>query len=172
MLLSALPGSLSAPVVIAQHIPAAFTASLANRLNEACQLAVHEVSRSERLEPGHVYIGRGDADIVLARQGDLLMAKSVPSSPNYNWHPSVNRLAASARQMVDPRRVVGVLLTGMGDDGAVEFAGLKADGGRTIAEAEETAVIWGMPGELVRRGGATLVLPNYRIAEQIVDWVH
>lgn len=172
MLLSALPGSLSAPVVVAQHIPASFTASLANRLNEACELGVHEVSRSQRLEPGHVYIGRGDADVVLARQGDELIAKSVPSSLNYSWHPSVNRLVASARHVVDPRRVVAALLTGMGDDGAVELAGLRADGGRTIAEAEETAVIWGMPGELVRRGGATRILPNYRIADQIVDWVH
>ena len=171
MLLSALPGSLSAPVVVAQHIPASFTASLANRLDEACALGVHEVTRAQRLEPGHVYIGRGDADVVLARQGDELIVKSVPSSPNYSWHPSVNRLVASARQVVDPRRVVGTLLTGMGDDGAAELAGLHADGGRTIAEAEETAVIWGMPGELVRRGGATRILPNYRIADQIVDWV-
>ena len=171
MLLSALPGSLSAPVVVAQHIPASFTASLANRLNETCELAVHEVTRTQPMEPGHVYIGHGDADVVLARQGNDLTVRSVPSSPSHSWHPSVNRLVASARHVVDAPRVVGVLLTGMGDDGALELTGLRADGGRTIAESEETAVIFGMPGELVRRGGATRTLPGYRIADQIVEWV-
>lgn len=171
MLVSALPATLSAPVVIAQHIPASFTAPMAKRLDESSALHVHEVSRTTRLEAGHVYIGRGDADVVLARLGTDLIVKSVPPAQTYSWHPSVDRLVASAMRHVDADRLIGVLLTGMGNDGATELAAMRAAGARTIAEAEETAVVWGMPGELVRRDGATVVLPGDRIADQIVDWV-
>jgi two-component system chemotaxis response regulator CheB len=80
-------------------------------------------------------------------------------------------MVASARRCIDPSRLVCVLLTGMGDDGATEMAAVKEAGGRTIAEAEETAVVWGMPGELSRRGGATVVLPAYEIADRLADWV-
>ena len=66
--------------------------------------------------------------------------------------------------------LVGVLLTGMGDDGAEAMATLRSRGGRTIAESEETAVVWGMPGELVKRGGASVVLPLQRIADQLSRW--
>ena len=69
-----------------------------------------------------------------------------------------------------PGNLVGVMLTGMGDDGAEAMAALRAKGGRTIAEAEDTAVVWGMPGELVKRGGASVVLPLPRIAEQLTRW--
>jgi two-component system chemotaxis response regulator CheB len=66
--------------------------------------------------------------------------------------------------------LLGVMLTGMGDDGAAAMAELRARGGRTIAESEETAVVWGMPGELVKRGGASLVLPLQLVAEQLRRW--
>jgi two-component system, chemotaxis family, protein-glutamate methylesterase/glutaminase len=170
-LLPRLPATLSAPVVVAQHIPASFTAALARRLDEACALRVHEVDRIMPLQPGAIYIGRGSADVVIARRTDGLVVKTVPSASEYRWHPSVDRLVASARRHCDPRRLVGALLTGMGDDGAAELAAVHADGGRTIAEAEETAVVWGMPGELARRGGATEVLPSYAIAERLADWM-
>jgi two-component system chemotaxis response regulator CheB len=100
-----------------------------------------------------------------------LIVKSVPSGADYRWHPSVDRLVASARRHVDPARLVCVLLTGMGDDGAAEMTEVRQAGGRTIAEAEETAVVWGMPGELARRGGADAVLPSYAIADRLTDWV-
>jgi len=170
-ILSRLPGSLAAPVVVAQHIPASFTATLARRLDETCQLRVEEVTRPTPARAGHVYIGRGDADVVLARREDGLVVRPVPAGANYRWHPSVDRLVASARRVLDPARLVCVQLTGMGDDGAEEMAAVRAARGRTIAEAEETAVVWGMPGELVRRGGASCVLPNHLIADRIIDWV-
>ncbi len=170
-LISALPGDLAAPVVVAQHIPAAFTSTLARRIDEASALQVREVERTATALPGHVYIGRGGADVVVARRNDGLVVKSVPASDAYRWHPSVDRLVASARQHVDPARLVCALLTGMGDDGAAEMAAVKAAGGRTVAESEETAVVWGMPGELARRGGASLVLPAHAIPAQLADWV-
>ncbi|WP_229069292.1 chemotaxis-specific protein-glutamate methyltransferase CheB [Actinoplanes sp. DH11] len=170
-LLPSLPGSLGAPVVVAQHIPASFTATLARRLDEACALRVHEVDRIMNVQRGNIYIGRGNADVVVARRTDGLIVKSVPAAAEYRWHPSVDRLVGSARRYVDPERLVCVLLTGMGDDGATEMGAVKEGGGRTIAEAEETAVVWGMPGELARRGGATVVLPSYEIADRLADWV-
>jgi two-component system chemotaxis response regulator CheB len=169
--LSQLPGSLSAPVVVAQHIPASFTAALAKRLDETCPLRVHEVDRIMNIERGNIYIGRGGADVVVARRTSALIVKSVPAASEYRWHPSVDRLVASARRHLDPQRLVCALLTGMGDDGAAEMSAVKEAGGRTIAESEETAVVWGMPGELARRGGASVVLPSYEIAEKLTDWV-
>jgi len=170
-LLPQLPADLGAPVVVAQHIPASFTAALARRLDDACPLRVHEVDRVMTMERGCVYLGRGSADVVVARRTDGLIVKSVPSGADYRWHPSVDRLVASARRHLDPARLVCVLLTGMGDDGAAEMAEVHRAGGRTIAESEETAVVWGMPGELARRHGADAVLPSYAIADRLADWV-
>ncbi|WP_436527125.1 chemotaxis-specific protein-glutamate methyltransferase CheB [Actinoplanes sp. HUAS TT8] len=170
-LLPQLPGTLAAPVVVAQHIPASFTAPLARRLDDACSLRVHEVDRVMTLRRGNVYIGRGGADVLVARRADGMIVKSSPADPQYRWHPSVDRLVQSASRCADPQRLVCVLLTGMGDDGAAAMAAVRIAGGRTIAESQETAVVWGMPGELVRRGGATEVLPAYEIAGRLVDWV-
>ena len=170
-LLPQLPADLGAPVVVAQHIPASFTAALARRLDDACPLRVHEVDRVMTMERGCVYLGRGSADVVVARRTDGLIVKSVPSGADYRWHPSVDRLVTSARRHLDPARLVCVLLTGMGDDGAAEMAEVHRAGGRTIAESEETAVVWGMPGELARRHGADAVLPSYAIADRLADWV-
>jgi two-component system, chemotaxis family, protein-glutamate methylesterase/glutaminase len=170
-LLTALPESFGAPIVVAQHIPASFTTALAARLGQSCHLRVHEVMRSMPIKAGNIYIARGSADVVVTRRNGALVVQSVPSSSEYRWHPSVDRLAASARRHIDPKQLVCVLLTGMGDDGAAEMAAINAAGGRTIAESEETAVVWGMPGELARRGGATAVLPSYSIADQLIDWV-
>jgi two-component system chemotaxis response regulator CheB len=169
--LTVLPRDFPAPVVIAQHIPASFTKHLAQRLNDDCAVEVREVSTLEELRPGTVYLGRGDADVVIGRRPGGLTARSVPASTDYRWHPSVDRLVASAlSHCLDPRRLVGVLLTGMGDDGAEEMTRLRELGGRTIAESEATAVVFGMPGDLVRRDGADVVLPVHRIGAQLGAW--
>ena len=165
-----LPANFPAPVVVAQHLPASFTLALARRIGETAQVRVEEVTTPVPLEAGAVYIGHGDADVLVYRRTGTLMARSTPISDSHRWHPSVDRLVASARGVVAADRVIGVLLTGMGDDGAEEMAALRAEGGRTIAEAEETAVVWGMPGELVRRGGATVVLPADQVAAEVLAW--
>ena len=169
--LTSLPRDFGAPIVVAQHIPASFTRHLAGRLDTECAIEVCELSGIETLRPGRAYIGRGDADVVIERRLGALTARSVPPSGTYRWHPSVDRLVASAiASAVDPRRTIGVLLTGMGDDGAAELTRLRELGGRTVAESEETAVVFGMPGELVRRDGADLVLPVERIGGQLAAW--
>lgn len=167
-ILSALPATLGWPVVVAQHMPSQFTAIFAERLDRLCALRVMEVAEPTLLTPGRVYIARGDADMIIARRPAGLMAIPAPASPDHVWHPSVDRLVESAMRHVAPGCLLGVLATGMGNDGAATLAELRKQGGRVIAEAEETAVIWGMPGELVRRGGADAVLSLPDIAAAIV----
>ncbi|KAA0690204.1 chemotaxis-specific protein-glutamate methyltransferase CheB [Neorhizobium sp. P12A] len=153
--LSHLPAGFGWPVVVAQHMPASFTGPLARRLNRLCAVTVSEVTQQIRLEPGNIYIARGDADIIISSRAGSLVAMAAPSDPSYRWHPSVDRMVRSAMSHVPAANLVGVLMTGMGNDGAAAMADLKAAGGHTIAESEETAVVWGMPGELVRLGGAS-----------------
>jgi len=167
VLLGALPSTFPWPIVIAQHMPASFTGALARRLDGLCAIGVSEVARPTALEPGHAYIGRGDADVVIAKIAGDLVASPAPADAGRHWHPSADRLVESAIAHILPSRLIGVLMTGMGDDGAASMTRLRALGGRTIAEAEETAVVWGMPGQLVEAGGATWVLPLPNIAEQL-----
>ena len=124
-----------------------------------------------RLEAGTVYIGRGDADLVVASRSSGINAMRVPAHRDYPWHPSVERMVASALAQFDATQLIGVLMTGMGNDGADAMTRLRTRGGRTIAEAESTAVVWGMPGELVKKGGAEIVRPLDDIAAAIIDVV-
>ena len=169
-LLSSLPANFPWPVVIAQHMPASFTAPLSRRLDKLCALTVSEVTRPVALAPGQVYVGKGDADIIVTLRSDKVVVAPVPSSPEHRWHPSVDRLVSTALHHLGGKRLIGVMMTGMGDDGAAAMTRLRREGGRTIAEAEETAVVWGMPGELVRMGGAEVVAPLGSIAQHLVDW--
>jgi two-component system chemotaxis response regulator CheB len=166
-LLTPLPENFPWPILVAQHMPATFTGPLARRLDGLCKIGVTEVQRPTVLASGCAYIGRGDADLIVSRRAGRLVAMSAPARPGYPWHPSADRLVRSAMDELPPGQLIGVLMTGMGDDGAEAMALLHAQGGRTIAEAEETAVVWGMPGELVKAGGADWVLPLPRIAERL-----
>jgi two-component system, chemotaxis family, protein-glutamate methylesterase/glutaminase len=167
VLLVALPLTFPWPIVIAQHMPASFTGALARRLDGLCAIGVSEVARPTVLAPGHAYIGRGDADVVITRIAGDLVAAPAPADSARSWHPSADRLVESAIANVPASLLIGVLMTGMGDDGAGSMTRLRALGGRTIAEAEETAVVWGMPGKLVEAGGANWVLPLPDIAGQL-----
>ncbi|MDG3443838.1 chemotaxis-specific protein-glutamate methyltransferase CheB [Nitrospirillum amazonense] len=169
--LEGLPADFPWPVLVAQHMPATFTGPLARRLDRLCALTVQEVARPTPLAPGNVYIGRGDADLVLSQRPSGLVALPTPAKEEYRWHPSVDRLVDSALSLVEPWRLVGVLMTGMGYDGAAAMARLHNGGGRTIAESEESAVVWGMPGELVKAGGADVVAPLEEISDRLVRMV-
>ncbi len=171
-ILPRLPADLAWPILIAQHMPESFTGVFARRINSLSALEVVEVARPAPLRAGVAYVGRGDADMLVVRRGGQPTAIPVPASPKHNWHPSVDRLVISALENFDADQLLGVMLTGMGDDGADAMVQLRHRGGRTIAESEDTAVVWGMPGELVKRGGASVVLPVQRIADQINRWTN
>ena len=166
-----LPADFPWPVLVAQHLPASFTGAFARRLDRECQLEVVEVDQPMPLRAGTIYIGRGDADVTVAPRAAGVIAMPAPAKASYLWHPSVERMVASALENIDASQLIGVLMTGMGNDGAEAMKRLRQGGGHTIAEAESTAIVWGMPGELVKNGGAELVRPLEDIAATIIDLV-
>ena len=170
-ILPLLPAYFPWPVVVAQHMPAVFTRSFAERLDHICPLTVVEAAGPMTLEPGSIYIGKGGADVVVVRRAGKLTVLPKPENSQFLWHPSVEFLGRSVLECCDPARVMAVMLTGMGTgDGADAFTEIKKRGGRTIAESEESAVVFGMPAELIKRGGASIVLPAAEVAAQLNSW--
>ena len=158
------------PVLVVQHMPAYFTGPFAQRMNQNCALEVVEVTRPMEVLPGNIYIARGGADMVVAARAGRLTLLAKPESRQHLWHPSVELLGRSILEHCEAQHVIGVMLTGMGYDGADAFTEIKKQGGRTIAESEESAVVFGMPKELIDRGGASLILPMDKIATQLQSW--
>jgi two-component system, chemotaxis family, protein-glutamate methylesterase/glutaminase len=166
-LLASLPAGFAWPILIAQHMPASFTGPLARRLDGLSALTVMEVCEPVLLKAGCAYIARGGGDLVVGRRSAGLVASPAAARPDYLWHPSTDRLVRSALDCLPAGQLVGVLMTGMGNDGAEAMALVHQQGGRTIAEAEESAVVWGMPGELVQLGGADFIVALPGIASQL-----
>ena len=171
IVLPELPPDFPWPVLVAQHLPASFTGAFARRLDRECHLNVVEVDQPMPLKPGTIYIGKGDADVMVAPRAAGVIAMPVPAMASYLWHPSVERMVASALEHFDASQLIGVMMTGMGNDGAGAMKRLRQGGGRTIAEAESTAIVWGMPGELIKNGGAEMVRPLEDIAAAIINMV-
>ena len=171
IVLSGLPADFPWPVVVAQHMPAAFTRAFAERLDQCCALSVVEAGSAVPIAAGQVYIGKGGADTLLANRAGKLTVLPAPENSQYLWHPSVELLGRSALQHCEPARIMAVLLTGMGYDGSDAFTEIRKRGGRTIAESEESAVVYGMPAELVNKGGASVVLAAEKVAAQLTVWV-
>lgn len=166
-----LPSDFPWPVLVAQHMPPNFTLAFAQRMDRMCALEVVEVGEPMPLEPGRIHIGRGGTDLVVVERLGRLVAQPRPESPGHPWHPSADVMVESAMRVLPASQLVGVLMTGMGFDGAQAMAELKARGGRTIAEAESSCVVFGMPSELIQRGGASVVLPSQDVARQLRTWV-
>jgi two-component system, chemotaxis family, protein-glutamate methylesterase/glutaminase len=169
-ILPRLPADFPFPIVVVQHMPAYFTGPFAQRMNESCLLEVVEVTRPMEIVAGTVYIARGGADMVAVARAGKLMLLAKPESAQHLWHPSVELLGRSLLEHCEAAHLIGVMLTGMGSDGADSFTEIKKLGGRTIAESEDSAIVFGMPRELIERGGATLVLPADKIATQLLSW--
>jgi two-component system, chemotaxis family, protein-glutamate methylesterase/glutaminase len=169
-ILPQLPEDFPYPVIVAQHMPAAFTGPFAERMNHLCALDVLEARQLMPVERGKVYIARGGADLVLCQRGQRLHLQPQPESAEHLWHPSVERLGRSALEHCQARHLIAVMLTGMGDDGAAAFTQIHHKGGRTIAESQDTAIVFGMPKELIQHGGASIALPADRIAQQLIQW--
>lgn len=165
-----LPEDLDCPVIIAQHMPGNFTSSFASRLDGMCPVPVVEVTKMTKLESGRVHLIHGSNDGVVGQSLGRLVLDIVPTDRKWTWHPSVGRLMESVLNYVAPAKTLGVMLTGMGDDGAKEMHALFKQGGHTIAEAESSAVVYGMPKELVDLGGAREVVDITDVAPRIRSW--
>ena len=166
-----LPVDLDAAVVVVQHMPEAFTGQFAKRLNDACQISFKEAEAGDILQVGHGYLARGGKHLAFVKRvtGGVMARYSL--QPSGSLHiPSVDVMMDSAIQAFGSE-VIGVLLTGMGDDGADAMVHVRRAGGQTIAEAESTCIVFGMPAQAIERGGADFVLPCQAIAEKIVSLV-
>ena len=160
-----------APIILAtQHIPPMFSAAFANRLDSLCRIRVVEAEDGMPLMPGNAYIAPGDAHLLLGRDGARYVAQ-LSRGPAVNRHrPSVDVLFRSVAQNAG-RNAVGVILTGMGNDGAKGLLEMREAGARTIAQDEATSVVWGMPGEAVKLDAACEVLPLERICSRMMEMV-
>jgi two-component system chemotaxis response regulator CheB len=155
LLLTQLPGN-TPPIVIVQHMPAPFIPLLAGRLNDVCPMRVVVATDGQQLEPGVAYLAPGDTHLVVEQRGGLI-AGLVRGIPVHHQRPAVDVLFHSlARLRGVP--IVGVLLTGMGSDGADGMVALRGAGHETIAEDSRSCVVFGMPREAIARGGASRVL--------------
>jgi len=163
-----LPEDLKAAVIIIQHMPPSFTSSFAKRLDGACRIPIKEAEPGDVLQNGRGYLAAGGYQLVIRGEGGALR---LPSTPKTIFMPSVNVTMESALEVYGGKNVVGVLMTGMGDDGADAMVKIRRAGGFTIAEDESTAVVFGMPREAIARGGAEIVLPSYKIADAIIKAV-
>ncbi|WP_076413329.1 chemotaxis response regulator protein-glutamate methylesterase [Shewanella sp. UCD-KL12] len=136
------------PIVIAQHIPAAFSASFAKRLNSNCAMEVIEAQGGERLKAGTAYLAPGSAHMIIERKGSNLFTKLLDTEPVNRHKPSVDVLFNSVVECA-AKSTIGVILTGMGKDGAKGLLNMKNKGSYTLAQDEASSVVWGMPGAAV-----------------------
>jgi len=165
-ILTSLPQNLPVPVVIAQHMPKLFTQSFAQRLNSLSQIEVKEAEEREPLRPGVALIAPGDVHMSLKRNGKDVTVEFVKDI-KYVYRPSVDLLMFSTAQIYDSS-AIGVILTGMGNDGLVGLKELKRRNGLVIAQDEETCVVFGMPKAVINANIADAVLPIEKISEEII----
>lgn len=156
------------PVVVVQHIPAYFSRVMAEHLDRISSLEVREAADGDALSPGLCLIAPGDFHLTIARAGDRYRVKLSQSPPVNHCRPSVDVLFRSAAEQAGAR-AVGVLLTGMGSDGARGMQMLRASGARTIVESEQTCVVFGMPQAAIATGAVERVAPLPRIPEAIIE---
>jgi two-component system chemotaxis response regulator CheB len=157
----------SPAIVITQHMPAGFTTSFAARLNGLCQITVKEAMNGERILPGHAYIAPGGTQFSVARSGANYVAV-VDDGPPVNRHkPSVEVLFKSAAAVVG-RNAYGIMLTGMGNDGAAAMREMKDAGSYNYVQDEATCIVFGMPREAIVHGAADEVLPLGQIAPALL----
>lgn len=154
-------------VLIAQHMPPGFTRSFAQRLNGLCRISVKEAEHGERVLPGHAYIAPGHAHLLLARSGANYIAHLSDEPPVNRHRPSVDVLFRSAAQHAG-KNALGVILTGMGRDGAAGLLEMKKAGASTFAQDEASCVVFGMPREAIAMGGVDDVAPLSDMSRRIM----
>lgn len=154
-------------ILIAQHMPGGFTRSFAQRLDGLCRIRVKEGEHGERVLPGHAYIAPGDAHMTLGRSGTHYVVQLDDGPPVNRHRPSVDVLFESAARL-SRDNTIGVLLTGMGKDGARGLLALRDAGASTLAQDQQTSLVFGMPREAIAIGGASEVVALGDVAERLL----
>lgn len=153
--------------VITQHIPEAFSGPFAKRMDKCSAMTVYEAHDGQQIVPGHVYIAPGDKHLIIERSGARYICKLSDGSPVNRHRPSVDVMFRSVAQNVG-KNAVGLILTGMGDDGARGLMEMKEAGASTLVQDEKTSVVWGMPGEAFKIGATDKAYPLDKIAIKII----
>lgn len=166
-ILTQLPEDFPGAVIVSQHMPRGFTNQFAYRMNNISALKVREAEDGEPIEKGKVLICPGGHHTVLKKSGGRIITTIRCSSTNDRYIPSIDMMMQSAAEVYGPR-TMGIVLTGMGSDGKTGMQEIKDKGGYTIAEAEESAIVFGMPHEVILSGGAAKVLPLEKIPREIM----
>ncbi|MFT2792700.1 protein-glutamate methylesterase/protein-glutamine glutaminase [Serratia sp. T13T92] len=157
----------SPALLITQHMPPGFTRSFAERLNKLCQITVKEAEDGERVLPGHAYIAPGDRHLELTRSGANYQVRLHDGPPVNRHRPSVDVLFRSVAQFAG-RNAVGVILTGMGNDGAAGMLEMHRAGAYTLAQNEASCVVFGMPREAIATGGVNEVVELERMSQRML----
>ncbi|MBN9521489.1 chemotaxis-specific protein-glutamate methyltransferase CheB [bacterium] len=166
-LFAGFPADLPVPVVIAQHMPPMFTRQLAERLSVRFAVRVEEGRAGGALPPGHAWIAPGDYHLVVVRDAAGVRVAVNQEPPENSCRPAADVLFRSVAAAFGPA-ALGVVLTGMGQDGLRGCEAIRAAGGRVIVQDEATSVVWGMPGAVARAGLADRVLPPAQLAHEVV----
>ena len=158
------------PIVIVQHMPPLFTKAFAERLNKTCPMNVIESAGGEQIQPGTVYIAPGDRHLVVERHGLRLMTALRDGPPVHYQKPAVDVLFHSAARLQGVP-MVAAILTGMGQDGADGLLALRQAGAMTLAEDEQSCVVFGMPKEAIARGAACKVVTLFEMPSVLLDCI-
>ena len=166
----ALPKEYPHPVCVVQHMPTNFTAKFASRLNTISNLEVVEAQNTQPVTSGYFIIAKGGWHLHFRKKDFITYCKLAPNSKNRFFVPSVDEMFFSALEEINPKNILAIVLTGIGDDGADGLVALKNAGAYTIAESEKTAAVYGMPKAAKERGGATKVLDFEDIVKEIIKF--
>jgi two-component system chemotaxis response regulator CheB len=166
--LSHLPGDTPGTVIV-QHMPAGFTKAFASRLDRSCRMSVKEAEDGDAIVRGRVLLAPGDRHMVVESEGGRWIVR-LNDDPPVGYHkPAVDVLFDSVARRIGAN-AIGVILTGMGADGAAGLVAMRRAGAHTVAQDEATSVVYGMPREAAARGGAELVEPLHQIAATVTRW--
>ena len=171
IILTRLPHDFSAAVLISQHMPKGFTGPLAERLDKLSELNIKEAEDGDIIEPGKVFICPGGSHMTLRKKGRKCCHVALKEATDEDRYvPSVDIMMKSAAEHYGSK-TMGVVLTGMGNDGKKGMLEIKSRGGYTIAESEETAVVFGMPSEVIKTGAVDRVLPLPEVPAELIKIV-
>jgi len=165
-LLAGMPAA-SPPIVVAQHIPEMFSKSFSERVNKLSRMQVREARDGERALVGHAYIAPGSSHLSIRRSGSDYVCVLDQNEPVNRHRPSVDVLFESLARTAGPN-AVGIMLTGMGSDGARGLKAMKDAGARTFAQDKATSVVWGMPGSAVELGAVDKILALEKMAGEVI----
>jgi two-component system chemotaxis response regulator CheB len=157
-------------VVIVQHMPPVFTRLLADRLSKQSHVPVREAEQGATLDPGHVWIARGNYHLKIVRKSSRALLHLDQDPPEHSCRPSVDVLFRSVAESFGAN-ALAVVLTGMGADGASGAVQISQAGGEVFVQDEATSVVWGMPGAVVSAGAADKICPLSEISKEIVQRV-